>query len=133
MRQINQVSLSTKTSTSSYSVNSGYGLARSNSNVFAPSTPSTPSWPSAKPPFGLQRSMSSAGVAQVIETGRGFKPSDRRDPQKCEFLTDLTKRVFKVGLVSFSVKDVVNLGYTVVENEMHTNEKSLNKTVLCTS
>lgn len=92
MRQINQVSLTTKSSTSSYSVNSGYRLARSNSNVFTPAT--------TAPNRGLQRSISSTQVNEVIETGRGFKPSDRQDPQKREFLTDLTKRVFKVGLVS---------------------------------
>lgn len=100
MRQINQQSVSSKTSTTSYSVNSGFSLARSNSNLF-PSTPTSPSWPSSKPGFGLKKSMSTTEVAEVIETGRGFKPSDRQDPQKKEFLTDLTKRVFKVGLVSF--------------------------------
>lgn len=93
MRQINQVNVTTKTSTSSYSVNSaGYRLARSNSNVSTPAI--------AAPNSGLQRSISSNEVNKVIETGRGFKPSDRQDPQKREFLTDLTKRVFKVGLVS---------------------------------
>lgn len=100
MRQINQVSVSTKTSRSSYSQNSGYSLNRSNSNTFIPSTPTKPSWPSGKPNFGLKKSMSVTEVAEVLETGRCFKPSDRQDPQKREFLTDLTKRVFKVGLVS---------------------------------
>lgn len=55
--------------------------------------------------------MSTTEVAKVIETGRGFKPSDRQDPQKREFLTDLTKRVFKVGLVSFSISCVVRRKY----------------------
>lgn len=103
MRQINQINVSTKTSTSSYSNGSGYSLNRSNSNIFTPSVPTTPSWSSTKPNFGLKKSMSTTEVTEVIETGRGFKPSDRQDPQKREFLTDLTKRVFKVGLVSLGL------------------------------
>lgn len=104
MRQINKLSLSTKASSSSYSVSSnGFSLNRSNSTHNLPSTPATPS---LKPTsnFGLQRSVSSNEVADVIETGRGFKPSDVQDTQKKQFLTDLTKRVFKVGLVSLIYK-----------------------------
>ncbi|XP_044751639.1 uncharacterized protein LOC123311634 isoform X2 [Coccinella septempunctata] len=45
--------------------------------------------------YNLRRSKT---VSCVIDTQRGFKPSDSRDPVKREFLTSLTKRVFKVGL-----------------------------------
>lgn len=35
----------------------------------------------------------------VIETKRGFKPSDVRDPNKREFLTNLTQKIWKLGPV----------------------------------
>lgn len=92
MRQI----ITTKKSSSSYSSSNSVG--RSNS-VHLPSAPTTPSLNVPSTNYGLQRSFSSNEVAEVIETGRGFKPSDRSDPRKNQFLTDLTKRVFKVGLV----------------------------------
>lgn len=68
--------------------------SKSTYNVSAPATPNF--WPTPALQYGLRRSSSS----NVIESQRGFKPSDRKDPTKREFLADLTKRVFKVGLVS---------------------------------
>lgn len=103
MKQVRQ-QLSTSSSKSAYSFSNSssksYGLVRSNSGLFgAPSTtPSTtPKWAVSAANRGLRKS---ASTTEVIETGRGFLPSDRQDPQKREFLTDLTKRVFKVGMVS---------------------------------
>ena len=55
-------------------------------------------WPTPALQFGLKRSQS---ITDIVESQRGFKPSDRNDPSKREFLTNLTKRVFKVGLVSY--------------------------------
>lgn len=95
MRQINNYSRSKSTTTTTAS--SGFislNKSKSTFNIFAPTTPNF--WPSPALEFGLRRSSST----DVIESQRGFKPSDRRDPSKREFLTNLTKRVFKVGLVS---------------------------------
>lgn len=99
MRQINQLtSVTTQKSTTttstagSFTIRSGHGLNRSSSGLFPAPAPATG--------YGLRRSASGGEVTEVIETGRGFRPSDRKDPHKREFLTDLTKRVFKVGLVS---------------------------------
>nr|CAH7748718.1 unnamed protein product [Callosobruchus chinensis] len=39
-------------------------------------------------------------VADSIESSRGFKPSDVNDPHKREFLTSLTQKVFKVGVLN---------------------------------
>lgn len=96
MRPIN-LKISERTTNSSYSMTSSYSVNKSRStyNVSAPSTPSF--WPAPGMQFGLRKSMSQT---EVIESQRGFKPSDIRDPQKREFLNHLTKRVFKVGMVS---------------------------------
>lgn len=87
----NMISMSEKTS---------YSLTKSATTRFMPSSvPSTPiasGWPQPNSNFLLQKSFSSTNV----ESERGFKPSDRRDPQKNEFLKSLTRRVFKVGSVS---------------------------------
>lgn len=82
-----------------YSMNkkTSYNLSRSASTKFIPSSaPSTPSWPKPASSFLLQKSHSITDV----ETQRGFKPSDCKDPQKKAFLKNLTQKVFKVGLVS---------------------------------
>lgn len=52
-------------------------------------------WPSQSSNYSLQKSHS---VNELIESNRGFKPSDRNDPNKRQFLQDLTQRVFKIGL-----------------------------------
>ncbi|ENN81839.1 hypothetical protein YQE_01778, partial [Dendroctonus ponderosae] len=100
MRLLSKVvdSKSTQNS-SSYSVSKkSYSVSKSSSSSkFLPSsTASTPTgqWPS-KPFSQIQRSQS---ITEVIESNRGFKPSDTSDPSKRDFLTSLTKRVFKVGL-----------------------------------
>ncbi|KAF7275784.1 hypothetical protein GWI33_011273, partial [Rhynchophorus ferrugineus] len=101
MRLITKVvdSKSTQNS-SSYSVTKkSYTLSKSaSSSKFVqsslPPTPSGAAWPPRAFP-ALQRSQS---TTEIIET-RGFKPSDTSDPSKKAFLTNLTKRVFKVGLV----------------------------------
>ncbi|KAK9880848.1 hypothetical protein WA026_013173 [Henosepilachna vigintioctopunctata] len=53
------------------------------------------SWYSHNVNQGLQKSKT---TSCVIETKRGFKPSDFKDPDKKEFLTNLTRRVFKIGM-----------------------------------
>lgn len=60
-------------------------------------TKSSSSSKSLAPPRPLKRSQS---ITEVIESNRCFKPSDTTDPGKKAFLTNLTQRVFKVGLVS---------------------------------
>lgn len=60
-------------------------------------TKSSSSSKSLAPPRQLKRSQS---ITEVIESNRCFKPSDTTDPGKKAFLTNLTQRVFKVGLVS---------------------------------
>lgn len=97
MRQIYKLSTTT---TSKKTASSSYALSKSVSSHQIKSVPTTPNyWPSPATGFGLQKSLS---TTDVIESDRGFKPSDRKDPQKKEFLTSLTKRVFKVGMVSFA-------------------------------
>lgn len=102
MRLISKVvdskSTTNQNASSSYSVTKkSYSMSRSAANVPS-SAPSTPSGQWTSKPFGqLQKSQS---ITEVIESNRGFKPSDTSDPGKRDFLTSLTKRVFKVGLVS---------------------------------
>lgn len=50
------------------------------------------------PPHGksIRKSFS---TNSVIETKRGFKPSDVKDPNKKEFLTNLTQKIWKLGPV----------------------------------
>lgn len=109
MRQLTKITDSKVTqSSSSYSSFSKktYSIGKSASSKFIPSSaPTTPSsyWPSSK--FNLQKSQS---ITDVVESSRGFKPSDRRDPHKNEFLQSLTQRVFKVGLVSESNDFILN-------------------------
>lgn len=100
MRLISKVVDSKSTQNSStYSVTKkSYSFTKSASSSKFPqsSTPSTPSgnWP----PRQLKRSQS---ITELIESNRCFKPSDTTDPGKKAFLTNLTQRVFKVGLVSY--------------------------------
>lgn len=61
-----------------------------------PTSPAPGFWPAGSD-YSLKKSFS---TNSVIETGRGFKPSDIRDPSKREFLTNLTHRIWKVGSVS---------------------------------
>lgn len=85
-----------KTSTSS---SSAYTLNRSaSSQHMGPSKSLHGFWP---PNTGGNYSLKKCfSTNSVVETSRGFKPSDMRDPGKKEFLTHLTKRIWKVG-VSF--------------------------------
>lgn len=46
----------------------------------------------------IQKSASASGI---IESNRGFKPSDRHDPRKREFLTALSQKIWHVSSVSF--------------------------------
>ncbi|KAJ8919944.1 hypothetical protein NQ315_006473 [Exocentrus adspersus] len=71
-------------------------LTKSSSSKHVPSSlPGTPSGHFPPTGFGLQKSQS---ITEVVESARGFKPSDRNDPSKRDFLHSLTQRVFKVGL-----------------------------------
>lgn len=71
-----------------------YSVTKSSSSRCIPSSlPSTPLGPGR--PFALQKSQSITDSSE-----RCFKPSDSKDPHKRAFLTNLTQRVFKVGLVS---------------------------------
>lgn len=45
---------------------------------------------------------SSSSVNSTLITKRGFKPSDMYDPQKKEFLTNLSYKLFPVSWVSVS-------------------------------
>lgn len=45
----------------------------------------------------------SASANSVIETKSGFKPSDRCDPRKREFLTSLSKKIWHYDLVSLRI------------------------------
>lgn len=96
MRQIHKMTLSQKSAQNSYN---NYSLNKSYSSHQISSLPCTPTnyWPSTQRNYPLQKSQS---ITEMIESQRGFKPSDRKDPAKREFLTRLTERVFKVGLVS---------------------------------
>lgn len=92
---------SNKTSTYSMS-KSSYSLNKSLSGhqISSPSTPNH--WQ----PHGYQHSLQkSSSLSGLVESGRGFKPSDIKDPQKNAFLTNLTKKVFKVGKVSILTRD----------------------------
>ena len=93
---------------SSYSyTKKSYSITKSASSKFVPSSlPSTPSgsWP-PRSFLPLQKSQS---TTEIIAT-RGFKPSDVNDPSKKAFLNNLTKRVFKVGLVSKVVLFLTNV------------------------
>lgn len=97
MRQIHKMTMSQKGAQNSYS---NYSLNKSYSSHQLSSLPCTPTnlWPpSIQRNYPLQKSHS---ITEMIESQRGFKPSDTTDPTKREFLTRLTERVFKVGLVS---------------------------------
>lgn len=105
MRQLTKITDS-RQSSSSYSSFSkkSYSIGKSASSKFVPSSaPSTPSsyWPTST--FSLKKSQS---ITDLIESSPGLKPSDRKDPRKREFLQSLTKRVFKIGLVSVSNKKI---------------------------
>lgn len=63
-------------------------------------------WPALGQRQGIQKSFS---TNCVIETKRGFKPSDIRDPTKKQFLTDLTQRIWKFGPVSQNIFLAVNV------------------------
>lgn len=100
MRELTKITDSVTQKSSSYSsfTKRSYSIEKSASSRYVPSSAlSTPSahWPHSK--FGLKKSQS---ITDVVESSRGLKPSDRKDPQKREFLQSLTQRVFKVGLVS---------------------------------
>ncbi|XP_063919964.1 uncharacterized protein LOC135134972 isoform X4 [Zophobas morio] len=92
MRLLNKIVDSRSESMYSMTKKTSYNLAKSATARFIPSSEPT-SWPKSN--FLLQKSHSTSGV---VESERGFKPSDRKDPQKREFLQNLTQRVFKVGL-----------------------------------
>lgn len=104
MNQMNSYHSSklTRNTSSSYSV-------KKTSNVFAVNKSAsshqivqggnkTKCWPPHGLNQGLQKSFS---TNCVIETKRGFKPSDIRDPNKKQFLTNLTHQIWKVVPVSF--------------------------------
>lgn len=95
MRQIHNLSVTKKSSSNTSYSNYSLNRSCSSHHISAPTTPSY--WPNSPVNYGLQKSQS---ITDVIESERGFKPSDRNDPSKRDFLTSLTKRVFKVGLVS---------------------------------
>lgn len=97
MRQIHKMTMSQKSTSNSYS---NYSLNKSFSShqMSAPTTPTY--WPKSSRNYTLQKSQS---ISEIIESQRGFKPSDRKDPAKREFLTNLTNKVFKVGLVSIKL------------------------------
>lgn len=95
MRLISKVVDSKSTQNSStYSVTKkSYSFTKSASSSKFPQTPSG-NWD----PRQLKRSQS---ITELLESNRCFKPSDTTDPGKKAFLTNLTKKVFKVGLVSY--------------------------------
>lgn len=95
MRQIHKMTMSQRSNSyNNYSLSKSY----SSHQLSAPCTPNY--WPSSNPcNYPLQKSQT---ITSMIESNRGFKPSDRKDPAKREFLTSLTQKVFKVGLVSVS-------------------------------
>lgn len=49
----------------------------------------------------LKKSCSSNNVE--VLTKRGFKPSDRRDPHKRQFLMNLSKQIWHYNVVSFEI------------------------------
>lgn len=100
MRLISKVVDSKSSQNSStYSVTKkSYSFTKSSSSSkFAQPSTTGGNWP----PRQLKRSQS---ITEVIESNRCFKPSDATDPGKKAFLTNLTQRVFKVGLVSYLEK-----------------------------
>lgn len=54
------------------------------------------------PPFPLQKS------ASEVISKRGFKPSDRYDPKKKQFLTDLSTKFWGKSLVSINLFELIN-------------------------
>lgn len=104
MRQIYKLSTTTTSKTSS----SSYSISKSSSSRYLSSAPGTPNlWPSPALDFGLRKTHS---ATNVVESQRGFKPSDTKNPHKREFLQSLTQKVFKVGSVSrrFRNKEKLN-------------------------
>lgn len=96
---------SMKKSTTTSSSSSMYSINRSVSQQHVgPSSPGFGKWPPGSQNYSLKKSLS---ANSVVETGRGFKPSDMKDPSKREFLTNLTHRIWKVG-VSVSVTNVTD-------------------------
>lgn len=96
MRLINKIVDSS--TTSSYSMTKkSYNVTKSSSSRIIPS--SVPSTPTSSWPPNVQQLRKSQSISDVIESERGFKPSDRKDPNKRAFLNNLTQRVFKVNLV----------------------------------
>lgn len=99
MRLINKIVDSSTTSTSYSRTRKSYNVTKCSSTRYVPSSvPSTPtsSWP-PKIPHQLRKSQS---ISDVIDSQRGLKPSDIKDPNKRAFLNSLTQQVFKVRLVS---------------------------------
>lgn len=75
----------------------GHPVTRGMMHALRPSRSSNVLWGGAgsvKGPVVLQRSSS-----EVIYK-RGFKPSDRHDPGKKQFLTDLSTKMWRASLVS---------------------------------
>ncbi|KAL3285201.1 hypothetical protein HHI36_019316 [Cryptolaemus montrouzieri] len=95
MRLINKI-VDSKSNHSSFSMASYSMMKSESSKSFIPSSSQIQTaWPPYSSNFALKKSKT---TSSVVETKRGFKPSDFKDPSKREFLTNLTKRVFKVGL-----------------------------------
>lgn len=52
----------------------------------------------------IQKSASASGI---IESGRGFKPSDMFDPRKKEFMTNLSHKLLHLSKVSYFAKHII--------------------------
>lgn len=98
MMKMNTLGSNLTKNTSMYSVKkTNYSMSKSaSSHHVIQSNNRTKCWP----PHGLEQGLrKSYSTNCVIETTRGFKPSDVRDPNKREFLTNLTHKIWKFGPV----------------------------------